>query len=243
MPKPPLFWQQEAQKQQSQEVERIQSQKWYRSRQPSDQDSAQLVNGIIQPPQSQPLRMPIQSPSGLLMGFNNGNQLQCNKFVAPSVFNNNMRQPHGQHPRNYQQYSHCQQPPQNLTQLHEISNVAPRYTSIQDFVPIQAYRPKQSSRSQSSKRPEAESQSKVGVDKVEIGAGSSHQDTSRNENTAADLMQTLNIPSSTSQLNTSAVPTAATDEGAVLTPNQAIKPRKQKVPRIGAKFDLEYIMH
>ncbi|XP_017089098.2 5'-3' exoribonuclease 1 isoform X1 [Drosophila bipectinata] len=244
LPKPPLFWQQEAQKQQSQEVERIQSQKWYRRCQPIDQDSAQLVNGIIQPLQSQPLRMPIQSPSGLPMGFNNGNQLQCNKFVAPSVFNNNMRQPHGQHPRNYQQYSHCQQPLQNFTQLHEISNVAPRYTSIQDFVPIQAYRPKQSSRSQSSKRPEAESQPKVGVDKVEIGAGSSHQDTSRNENTAADLMQTLNIPqSSTSQLNTSAVPSAATDEGAVLTPNQAIKPRKQKVPRIGAKFDLEYIMH
>lgn len=40
-------------------------------------------------------------------------------------------------------------------------------------------------------------QPKEGEDKAELYAGSSHQDMPRNEETAADLMQTQNIPVST----------------------------------------------
>lgn len=45
--------------------------------------------------------------------------------------------------------------------------------------------------------PDFVQQPKEGVEKVQMDAGPSHQDIPSNEETAADLMQTLNIPVST----------------------------------------------
>ncbi|XP_016995150.3 5'-3' exoribonuclease 1 [Drosophila takahashii] len=222
LPKPPLFWQQEAQ-----QSDRIKSQQWYRSA----HTGAQMVDQQIRQQQQQQQQRMQQPPAAVLLApFNKGNQSSS----SMSSFNNNVRMMVA--PSSYQPYPQQQQSqyqPQ-FQQLQEINNVPqqPRYSSIQDFVPIQAYRPRKAKRQDS--QPHT----------TETTGSSSLPEKSTNEQQAVGLMQTLNIQPSTSQSESSAAnQSGGTDESVSSSSSQAIKPRKQRVPRIGAKFDLEYIMH
>jgi len=143
LPKPPLFWQQEAQKQQ--QSDRIKSQQWYRS--------AQAGADLGQPPPiaGAQMRQPLlqQHASVPHSGFNNGNQQRSNhNMAAQSVFNNNHVRMQQTNPyQTYQPHHTPDLPPfQQLKDIHNV--VSPRYSSIQDFVPIQAYRPRKSKRTQ-----------------------------------------------------------------------------------------------
>ncbi|XP_016949541.1 5'-3' exoribonuclease 1 isoform X2 [Drosophila biarmipes] len=231
LPKPPLFWQQEAQKQQ--QSDRIKSQQWYRSV-PTGAELHPAPPTTV-PPMRQPLLQ--QHASVPLSGFNNGNQQRSNhNMAAQSAFNNNHVRMQQTNP--YQTYQSHQTPyPPPFHQLKEIRNVEPpRYSSIQDFVPIQAYRPRKSKRAQPTggrQEPDAQSLN----DSTDTTSSSSLPDKSPSDQ-AIELLQTLTIQASTSQ--SKAVPAAGTVE---TVSSQAIKPRRQRVPRIGAKFDLEYIMH
>ncbi|XP_037723371.1 5'-3' exoribonuclease 1-like isoform X2 [Drosophila subpulchrella] len=233
LPKPPLFWQQEAQKQQ--QSDRIKSQQWYRSAQ-AGADLGQPP-AIAGPQMRQPLLQQLASVPH--PGFNNGNQQRSNhNMAAQSAFNNNHVRMQQTNPyQTYQPHQTPDLPP--FQQLQEIHNVVPpRYSSIQDFVPIQAYRPRKSKRTQpigGRQEPDAQSLN----DTTDTTSSSSLPDKSPSDQ-AVELMQTLNIQPSVSQSESSAVPAAGTTESGS---SQAIRPRKQRVPRIGAKFDLEYIMH
>ncbi|XP_039227634.1 5'-3' exoribonuclease 1 isoform X2 [Drosophila yakuba] len=252
LPKPPLFWQQEAQKQQQQqqqahaqvETERIKSQQWFRSG-PTGADLDQPpLGGPAKRQSQQRMRPQMQHANAFHSGFNNGNQPRPNKnMAAQSAFNNNVRmhhqhqqkQHHPYHP--YQQQQPYQQPYQQLT---EVNNTAPRYSSIQDFVPIQAYRPKKSSRVQPTGNQDIDVQSTH--ETTDTKPSSSLPEQSAGEQ-AIGLMQTLKIQPPTSQSESDAVSSGSANAPTASSSSQATKLRKQRVPRIGAKFDLEYIMH
>ncbi|XP_017055153.1 5'-3' exoribonuclease 1 [Drosophila ficusphila] len=248
LPKPPLFWQQEAQKQQqaqdqakaqaqnqiqAQPTDRIRTRQWVRRGRmmgerdsPFSQPSPQLQEQILQ---SHRMMMQQRMP---WLAFNDGNQLRSNNNVpAQIVSGNNATAP---------QYQHYQQPnQQHFHQLQDIGNVAPRYSSIQDFVPIQAYRASKSNRSQTAGRQDSKeanqpSQQPPLAETTESNSSSSFQEKSTNE-----PKESLNDKPSVSDV----AQAVEADEAAATTSRQPIRPRKQRVPRIGAKFDLEYIMH
>ncbi|KAH8294459.1 hypothetical protein KR018_007499, partial [Drosophila ironensis] len=107
-PKPPLFWQQEAQEQQKTQIEgRIQTQQWDRIPQPIDA---------------------VKQRHQTVSSLDNAN------FPARSTYNNNFGSPMNQ--------NHYQQLGQTYPQIPQEVIKAPRQSSVKDFVPIQAYRPK-----------------------------------------------------------------------------------------------------
>ncbi|XP_026838294.1 5'-3' exoribonuclease 1 [Drosophila erecta] len=254
LPKPPLFWQQEAQEHQQahaqMETERIKSAQWYRSPQTGAERDQPPLGG---PPLRQSLQRmhpQMQYANAFPSGFNNGNQPRLknnHNMAAQSAFNNNLRMHHHQHPYHPNQQRQQQPLQQPLPQQHqphqltEFNNAAPRSSSIQDFVPIQAYRPKKSMRGQPAGRQDAHAQSK---NQTTDGKTSSSLPAQSAGEQAIGLMQTLKIQQpSTSQSESVAVSSGSTDAPTASSSSQAAKLRKQRVPRIGAKFDLEYIMH
>ncbi|XP_017064851.1 5'-3' exoribonuclease 1 [Drosophila eugracilis] len=238
LPKPPLFWQQEAQKQQhvqAQQTDRIKNQQWYRSPQ-SGADMDHHPGGGHQRRQQQQRMHHTDVPRSV---FNNGNQSHASSTIADQIaFNNNVRMP-PQFRQPYQPYQQQQQLYQsNFQTPTETNNVTTRYSSIQDFVPIQAYRPKKSNRAQPGGRDlNAQSLNETTV----RNSTCSLPKRSPNEQTV-ELMQALSIQPSTSQTDSDGSLSTRTNESLASSSSQ-IKPRKQRVPRIGAKFDLDYIMH
>ncbi|KAH8280639.1 hypothetical protein KR054_003132, partial [Drosophila jambulina] len=170
LPKPPLFWQQEAQQQQQQlqriqqqqqqqqqlqqqqqqqqqqlqqqqeqQSDRIQTQQWFRSNQ-------QLAEAHQQQPLLAAHQMglnPRQAPQ--MMGY--GRQMSRTLLPQRSREDQQQQQPL-QYP--YQPHQYQAQPPsfQQLQETNSNQQSKQRYSSIQDFVPIQAYRPKRSSQAQ-----------------------------------------------------------------------------------------------
>ncbi|XP_034667527.1 signal transducer and activator of transcription C-like isoform X1 [Drosophila subobscura] len=154
LPQPPLFWQKEAQqqKQQAQQANRVQSQHCFKSLQTLEVDlrqkdaclAQQHANHQNQIQQRHSQQMP---PHISPMTNNNGNQAYYNKQLGHEVYNNSnplttleQKQYQAQHPQH----------------LQYIVSSRPHYSSIKDFVPIQAYRPKISQRPQSIGQIEAE---------------------------------------------------------------------------------------
>eukprot|EP00099_Drosophila_melanogaster_P014639 NP_523408.2 pacman, isoform A [Drosophila melanogaster] len=268
LPKPPLFWQQEAQKQEAlqqeaqqqeaqkkqqqahaqMEPERINSQHFYRS--------GQTGAALNQPPLGAPSKRQwhewvhprMQHANAFHAGVNNGYQMRPKKNIAAqSTFNNNVHM-HLQQPYypNQQQQQQQQQP----LQLTEINNAPPRYSTIQDFVPIQAYRPKKLNRVQPAGRQDVDatknpSRSPVlqqpTNETIDTKASSSLPVQSAGEQVIG-LMQTLEIKPAASQSESDGVSTGSANAPTATTSSQAVNRRKHRVPRIGAKFDLEYIL-
>ncbi|SPP89994.1 blast:5'-3' exoribonuclease 1 [Drosophila guanche] len=242
LPQPPLFWQKEAQqqKQQAQQANRVQTQHCFKSLQTLEVDLRQKDACLTQQHanhQNQIQRHSQQMPPHMyLMTNNNGNQEYYKKPLGHEVYNNSnlrttleQKQDQAQHPQH----------------LQYIVSTRPHYSSIKDFVPIQAYRPKISqchqSIGQSAKVPSSTT--------AEVNSRTSPRKAVPDKITAA-LKQTLNTQPSTSQAECTTVldgkvdsgAGADTDAGGASTTAQ-LKMKKQRVPRIGAKFDLDYIIH
>ncbi|XP_022219524.2 5'-3' exoribonuclease 1 isoform X2 [Drosophila obscura] len=174
---------------------------------------------------------PPEMPPHIYQLTYNGNQPCYNNTLGHEVYSN---------PRTtLEQKQYQTQHPQ---QLQDIST-RPRYSSIQDFVPTQAYRPKISQRPQRIVQIDAEMPSLTSAG--DVNSRASHREAVPNEGTST-LKQILNTEPSTSQAKCSTILAAKVGEdpgaGAESTAAQ-LKMRKQRVPRIGAKFDLDYIIH
>ncbi|SPP89993.1 blast:5'-3' exoribonuclease 1 [Drosophila guanche] len=241
LPQPPLFWQKEAQqqKQQAQQANRVQTQHCFKSLQTLEVDLRQKDACLTQQHanhQNQIQRHSQQMPPHMyLMTNNNGNQEYYKKPLGHEVYNNSnlrttleQKQDQAQHPQH----------------LQYIVSTRPHYSSIKDFVPIQAYRPKISQCHQSIGQ-----SAKPSSTTAEVNSRTSPRKAVPDKITAA-LKQTLNTQPSTSQAECTTVldgkvdsgAGADTDAGGASTTAQ-LKMKKQRVPRIGAKFDLDYIIH
>ncbi|XP_033150232.1 5'-3' exoribonuclease 1 [Drosophila busckii] len=115
-------------------------------------------------------------------------------------------------------------------------------TTIQDFVPTQAYRPKKSQ--QRNAQPNAQMESVKVQHKLEVKlppatATAVPAATLSSDAASCELMRTLKITPTTMAPSTSAANATAEAAG---TSTQQKPTRKPRVPRIGAKFDLEYIL-
>ncbi|XP_017029201.1 5'-3' exoribonuclease 1 isoform X2 [Drosophila kikkawai] len=236
---------QQAQSHHQQQYDRpIQTQQFFRSNQQPVEAHQQQ-----QPPPFPVHQMglhPMQPPH--MMGFGR------NRILPSSQYNNlpqrnrrqmdtfllNKEDHHQQQqlplPFPYQPQQYQAQPPPSFQHLPETNNQQqskPRYSSIQDFVPIQAYRPKRSSQVQDKQETEGRSE-----------ATSSGQSVEPNEETIG-LMRTLNIkPDTNAGPSTSKeAAVAATGTTERTGSKQQQQPRKQRLPRIGAKFDQDYIIH
>ncbi|BFF99890.1 5'-3' exoribonuclease 1 [Drosophila madeirensis] len=243
LPQPPLFWQKEAQqqKQQAQQANRVQSQHCFKSLQTLEVDlrqkdaclAQQHANHQNQIQQRHSQQMP---PHISPMTNNNGNQAYYNKQLGHEVYNNS-------NPRTtLEQKQYQAQHPQHL---QYIVSTKPHYSSIKDFVPIQAYRPKISQRPQSIGQIEAEVPSSTTAG--EVNSRTSPRKAVPEKITAA-LKQTLNTQPSTSQAECTTMLAGKVDSGAGADAGGGytaaqLKMKKQRVPRIGAKFDLDYIIH
>ncbi|XP_030244629.1 dual specificity protein kinase splA-like [Drosophila navojoa] len=131
-----------------------------------------------------------------------------------------------------------------------------RRISIKDFVPIQAYRPKKTQRPADGEAAAAPAQAEQALDKCAKANKSAALDDPPKENTAANSQPTITVavdPTGdeasselmrTLKINPSGAGAsgggAANEEEPVVPKPKVV--RKPRIPRIGAKFDLEYIM-
>ncbi|XP_032580965.1 5'-3' exoribonuclease 1 [Drosophila sechellia] len=278
LPKPPLFWQQEAQQHEAQQQKaqkqehkpqmqqqaraHVDTQHFYRS--------GQTGAALNQPPLGGPPKRQwhqwvngrTQHANAFHAGVDNGNHMRPNKNkAAQSTFNNNVRM-HLQQPYYPNQQQPLQQRPlqqqplqqqslqQQPLQLTEFNNAPPRYSTIKDFVPIQAYRPKKLNRVKPAGRQDVDATKNLCPSSVLQQPTNETIDTKNSSSLpvqsageqATILMQTLKIQQpATSQSESDGVSTGGASAPTAST-SQAVKKRKPRVPRIGAKFDLEYIL-
>ncbi|XP_032588750.1 transcription factor mef2A-like [Drosophila mojavensis] len=132
-------------------------------------------------------------------------------------------------------------------------NGSQRRTSIQDFVPIQAYRPKKTQRPADGEALAAPAQGGQALDKYEKTNNSAALHDPLKENTPTNSTATITVAVQSTEDEASSelmrtlkiMPSGAEATGGSKEESVLIKPkvvRKPRVPRIGAKFDLEYIM-
>ncbi|XP_032296461.1 5'-3' exoribonuclease 1 isoform X2 [Drosophila virilis] len=186
-------------------------------------------------------------PSGLSGGYNNSHQRYNSSSSNYYPINNNNNYNNSSNNSNNNNSNNNNNNTSSSSSSNNrpsdgnyYGNANPRrsYTSIQDFVPIQAYRPKKSQRNaQQMEKLETGNSSAANEVQLQEASGSATAQNAGDE-ASSELMRTLKITPPDSEASTS-VAAVKTEEAAVIKPKVTRKPR---VPRIGAKFDLEYIM-
>ncbi|XP_023037065.1 5'-3' exoribonuclease 1 [Drosophila willistoni] len=237
LPKPPLFWQQEAQ------AERIQSQEWYRKQQdekpplmhqqhplqpqqPQQQQQLQYQTQQQQQHQHKLQYLQKQQPQQFYSNSNNNVSAPFRQNAGMTIFIGNNNYPAYPPPQQHQQQHHHQQHRAQQVkqyQQHQQDQQGSRYSSIQDFVPIQAYRPKKG------QRKDAES-----IESTQAPAKDS-----RKENEKSQPIE--QVEPEQAKCSTADEQVRATSSQTIT--NKTMPQRKQRVPRIGAKFDFDYILH